>query len=313
MNFDLTTLGVASASPTVSRYPSAHVLNVRGRLFLIDCGEAAQMLLKRNGISPFKIREIFISHLHGDHVFGIFGLLSSMSLKSRGEALRIFAPARFASVLESFVRDFGEELSFPIEHVVVDASAAQAPVKVFETDFVDVFAFPLQHRVETYGYLFREKCALRNVRKDAVSALGLSYREIVCLKSGEDVLREDGTLLRNEDLTYLPFRPRSFAYCSDTAPFDELPQWLLGTDLIYHEATFLSEHADIAAKTCHSTAAQAAMSARLAGVSRLVMGHFSARYQDLEPFLAEARAVFPESYLASEGECFSIPCVRGDD
>lgn len=307
MDFNLTTLGTASALPTVNRYPSAHVLNVHGRLFLIDCGEACQIQMRRCGISFNKIEEIFISHIHGDHIFGLFGLLSTLSMLGRTKELKIYAPYSFSEILSFYMRIFGEGVKYNIRHIPVKC---KEPSLIYENKSVEVYAFSLKHRIDTHGYLFREKMPARNLYKEMVEKESLSLFEIARLKGGENVVREDGQVLRSEEYTYQPYIPRSFAYCSDTAPFEELSSWIEGVDLLYHEATFGEDMIKMAEETYHSTAAQSAGCALRANVGRLVMGHFSSRYRDVNPLLEEARKIFPESYLASEGTIFEVPLKK---
>ena len=304
MNFTLNILGTASALPTVNRYPSAQVLDVRGRLFLIDCGEGVQMQIRRQHLSILKLDTVFISHLHGDHTFGLFGLLSTMSMLGRTAPLHIYAPGAFAKILSDFMASFGEGFKFePVHHPV----AADAPVKIFETRSLEVLAFPLRHRIETYGYLFREKTPMKNVRKEAIDRFGLTLSEIGSLKRGEDVVREDGTVICNSEAAYQPYEPRSFAYCSDTASFPELSGWIKGVDLLYHETTFPQEYDALAKATFHSTTVQAAACARDAGVGKLVAGHYSSRFPDVSFYLDEIRSIFPETVLGREGMVIDIP------
>ena len=304
MNFTLNILGTASALPTVNRYPSAQVLDVRGRLFLIDCGEGVQMQIRRQRLSILKIDTIFITHLHGDHTFGIYGLLSTMSMLGRTAPLHIYAPEAFGKILSDFMASFGDGFRFePVHHTV----SAREPVKIFETRSLEVLAFPLRHRIETYGYLFREKTPMQNVRKDAIARFGLGLAEIGTLKRGEDVHREDGTVILNSEAAYKPYEPRSFAYCGDTAPFPELSGWVKGVDLLYHEATFPREYESLARATFHSTTLQAATCAKDAGVRKLVAGHYSSRFPDISFYLDEMKEIFPETVLGKEGMKIEIP------
>ena len=306
MNFTLNILGTASALPTVNRYPSAQVLDVRGRLFLIDCGEGVQMQMRRSRLSILKLDTVFITHLHGDHTFGIFGLLSTMSMLGRRTPLHIYAPEAFGTILASFLSSFGDGFNFePVHHTV----KAKEPVMIYDTRTVEVTAFPLRHRIETYGYLFREKTPMKNVRKEAVSEAGLSLAEIAALKRGEDVVRDTG-ILRSSELTYLPYEPRSFAYCSDTAPFPKLSSWISGVDLLYHEATFPVEYAHIANATWHSTTEQAAKCALEAGARKLVIGHYSSRFPDVGFYLDEVTGIFPNAVLGREGMKIEVPLTR---
>lgn len=296
MNFTLNVLGTASALPTTERYPSAQVLNVRGRLFMIDCGEGAQIQLRRAGVSFLKIEHICLSHVHGDHIFGLFGLLSTMGMLGRTAPLAIYAPASLSPTLEFFRINFGEGLLYEIEHVVLEMTS---PEIVYENRNVELLAFPLNHRVETFGFMIREKMPQFNVHKDAIARYGLSLAEIGTLKRGEDVVRES-VVIKNTEAAYLPFKPRSYAYCSDTAPFPELAQWVAGVNVLYHETTFPAEMAEMAEKTFHSTTLQAAQCALDAGVGRLLVGHYSSRFPSVEFYLDELRSVFPESYLTKD-------------
>lgn len=308
MEFRLNILGTASALPTVNRYPSAHVLSVRGRLFLIDCGEGCQMQLRRQGISILKIESIFITHIHGDHIFGFFGLLTTMGMLGRRSVLHVFAPRSFAPILKFTLSYFGEGLKFQIEHHVVKVSS---PEVIFDIKSIEVLAFPLKHRLETYGYIIREKEPQLNVRKDMIEPYSLGLGEIARLKAGEDVYRESGEVLSVSDFTYKPYSPRSYAYCSDTAPFPELSQWVKGVSLLFHEATYDSSMKQLAETTYHSTAEDAARCALEAGAGKLVIGHFSSRFKTLDSLLSEAKAVFDETVLAKEGMVIDVPLPLG--
>ena len=309
MNFTLNILGTASALPTVSRYPSAQVLDVRGRLFLIDCGEGAQMQMRRMGLSFLKVDVFCLSHIHGDHLFGLFGLLSTMGMLGRKTPLHVFAPRSFGPILRFFLSYFGEGLRFRIEHHVL---SMKEPQQVLETKSLTLTAFPLHHRIEAYGFLFRETEPLLNVYKDCIGKYGLGIAEIACLKRGEDVVRDGGTI-SHKDVTYRPYDPRSYAYCSDTAPFPELPEWVHGVDLLYHEATFPASMEDMAAATFHSTTVQAAECAAKAGAKRLLVGHYSSRVNDIRSLLDEIVPIFPKAVLATEGDVIDIPLRRYSD
>lgn len=307
MRFSFTSLGNASATPTVDRFPSAHVLNVHERLFLIDCGEGCQIQLKKYGFSLLKIREIFISHIHGDHIFGLLGLFSSMSMMGRRESVDIYAPAGLSPLIKFYSRYFGEESLFEINHIKVKCNE---PTLIYENKKVEIFAFPLRHRVECYGYFFKEKSPKLNVHKHLIDHYSLSLYEIARLKEGSDVVRESGEILECKDYTYLPYKARSFAYCSDTAPFEELQSYIKGVSLLYHESTFGSEMESLAKETLHSTAADAARGAKEAGADMLLLGHFSARYKNVTPLIEEARAIFPNSFEAVQGIEFEIPLTK---
>ena len=306
MNFTLNVLGTASALPTTERYPSAQVLDVRGRLFMIDCGEGAQVGLRRAKISFQKIEHLCLSHVHGDHIFGIFGLLSTMGMLGRSAPLNIYAPKSFRPILDFFMTHFGEGVKYEINFVELQMTE---PTVVYDNRTVELLAFPLRHRVETYGFMIREKVPPYNVYKEAISRYGLTLAEIGTLKRGEDVVRED-CVIPHAEAAYLPYEPRSYAYCSDTAPFPELAQWVKGVSLLYHEATYPVEMSEMAEKNFHSTTADAAAVAKEAGVGKLIVGHYSSRYPSVDFYLDELRAIFPESDLAHDGDVVEIPYLR---
>ena len=303
MNFTLNVLGTASALPTTERHPSAQVLDVRGRLFMIDCGEGAQMQMRKAGLSFLKIEHICLSHIHGDHIFGLFGLLSTMARLGRSSQLNIYAPRNFRPVLDFFLATFGEGILFEINYVPL---SMDAPELVYENRTTELLAFPLNHRVETFGFIIREKRPQFNVHKEAIARYGLTLAEIGALKRGEDVVRED-MVIPHSEAAYLPYEPRSYAYCSDTAPFPELADWIRGVSLLYHESTFPDSMAEMAARTYHSTTLQAAQIAREAGVGRLLVGHYSSRFPDVGFFLEEIRTIFPDADLAHDMDVVEIP------
>jgi len=311
MNFTLTVLGTASAMPLTGRYQSAQVLSVHGRSYLIDCGEGVQRQLLRYRIPMMKIDSICISHIHGDHIFGLYPLLSTMGMKARTQPLNIYAPANFGPMLKFFLSYFGEGISFEIRHIPL---TMKEPETIYETKSMKVSAFPLNHKIDTFGFLFQEKEPMMNVRKEKIEEYGLTRAEIGTVKREEDVVREhpDGKVevIPFEELGYKPFEPRSYAYCSDTAPFPELASWIKGVDMLYHETTYLSELEEQAVKRHHSTTLQAAKTALEAGVKKLVIGHYSSRNQDVEQYQEECRTIFPETYAASDGDVFDIPFVK---
>ena len=308
MDFTLTVLGTASAKPVIGRQQSAQVLSVHGRSFLIDCGEGVQMRLQQCRLSPMKIDSIFISHIHGDHVFGLPGLLSTMGMLSRTQPLNIYAPANFGPLLKFFLSYYGEGIAFEIRHVPL---TMKEPSVVYETKSLEVSAFPLNHGIETFGFLFREKEPQYNVRKWKIDEYGLTQAEIGAVKRGEDVVRiaPDGSslVLPLAELGYMPYQARSYAYCSDTAPFPEEASWVHGVDILYHEATYLEELSEMAAARHHSTTLQAARCALDAGAGKLVIGHYSSRGKDIASYEAECRSIFPSSFAASDLDVFDVP------
>lgn len=265
------------------------------------------MLLRKWGYPFLKIDNIFISHLHGDHIFGIFGLLSTMSMMGRKSQLRIYAPAGFLEILNFFLVHFGEMLNYEIVHNSLLPGSMHT---IMEDRKIKISSFPLNHRVDCYGFRFDEKRPPLNICKELIDKNSITLAEIAILKNGGDVLRESGEILKNSDYTYLPYIQRSFAYCSDTAPFPQLADYISGCDMIYHEATFGRDMAPTAHSTMHSTAEDAALAARDAGATRLLIGHFSSRYKDPSLLLEEAREIFPETFIAHEGMTFDIPLLR---
>ena len=299
----LTILGSSSALPTSERYPSAHVLNVHEHLFLIDCGEGTQMQLRKCRIRFGKINNIFISHLHGDHVFGLYGLLSTFNLMGRTVPLSLFAPASYMAKLSLHLHDFDINLNFQIDFHPL---AGKEPVQIFENKHMTVTSFPLKHRIEAFGFLFREKPAERNIIRERIEELGISVAQIRAIKKGSDFVAADGRLIKNSDLTLDPEPPLSYAYCSDTAYFRGLAGVVRNVDLLYHEATFATNMKELARQTGHSTAADAAKTARAASAGTLIIGHFSARYRDIDPLVEEARTIFPSTIPALDGFTYDI-------
>ncbi len=289
--------------PTAVQHNAAHALNVHEQFFLVDCGEGAQQQLMRYGINPLKINAIFISHLHGDHVFGLYGLISTLGMLWRKVPLQIFAPHPIREALDAHFRFFDANLPYPVQVCPVDPTKH---AMVFETRFMEVWTIPLRHRVPCTGYLFREKAPARNIHKEAIERYGLGIAQIAAAKRGEDVTLADGRTIPNAQLTYLPYAPRSYAYCSDTLPSGKVAKLVQGVDLLYHEATFATEDRKLAAQTGHSTAAQAAKIALQAGVGRLLVGHCSQRYKRSDVILREAREVFAGTFQAVEGESLEI-------
>ena len=297
----LTVLGTSSALPTSERFPSAHVLNAHERLFLIDCGEGTQMQLRKNRIRFGKINHIFISHLHGDHVFGLYGLLSTFSLLGRKDPLHLYAPENYNNILQSHLNDFDIHLSFEIDFTPL---SGKKPVQILDDKYLTVTSFPLQHRVPAFGFLFGEKLAERNIIKERIEEYNIPTVRIAAIKKGADFVTQDGTVIKNEELTLPPSEPLSYAYCSDTRYFKRLASFVKGVNLLYHEATFDKSKDDLAMTTGHSTTLDAARTALNAGAGRLLIGHFSGRYRDISFLVDEARTIFPNTYAAIDGKSF---------
>lgn len=307
MTFRVTILGSSSATPTPERNPSAHVLNVHEQFFLVDCGEGTQQRLIRCGVNPMKLQAVFLSHLHGDHVYGVFGLISTLGLMGKKTPLQIFAPRPFDEILANHLRYFDTELSYEVQWHEVETRKHKM---LFENKTLEVWSVPMRHRIPAAGFLFREKAPALNLHKEAVARYGLGIAQCRAAKRGEDVVLDDGTVVPNAELTYRPYRERSFAYLSDTLYLHRAAELVSGVDLLYHEATFADEDRALAKKTGHSTAKQAAQAALVAGAGRLLIGHFSSRYKDLRQLEEEAREVFPRSEAVIEGHSYEIPCNR---
>ena len=303
MSFSLTILGSNSALPTSDRYPSAQILNVSERFFLIDCGEGTQMQLRRNHVKLTRIHHAFISHLHGDHCFGLIGLISTLGLLGRKLPLTIHAPKPFEQLLTPWLKFFCDKLPF---QVCFNMIKGKELTTIFEDDKVMVQSFPLEHRIETFGFLFVEKPSEPNIKKECIKLYKLSIAEIVKIKKGADLKLDDDTIVPNNALIHDQPKPRSFAYCSDTRYMSNLASFIQNVDLLYHEATFLDSEMNLAIKTFHSTAKQAAQVAKDVKANQLIIGHYSSRHKDLNLYLNEAREEFSNTELALEGVTFEV-------
>lgn len=277
-------------------------MNVDEQYYLVDAGEGVQKQMFRYGINPLKLRGIFISHLHGDHVFGVFPLISTLGLYGRRTPLKIFAPRPFGEILESHLRYFDSDLPYEVEWVEVDTTAHRI---IFENNSLEVWSIPLRHRVPASGYMFREKMPELNVDKFKIERYGLSVKQIVAAKRGEDIALDDGTVIPNAEITYLPRQPKTYAYCSDTNRSAMVARRVKGADLLYHEATYAEAERRQARERGHSTSVDAAETALAAEAKRLIIGHFSSRYKEPSVLLDEARAVFPATDIATEGETYT--------
>ena len=307
MTFEVTILGSNAAVPAFGRHPSAQILNVNEQYYLIDCGEGTQIRMNDFNIRRHRINQIFISHLHGDHIFGLIGLLTSYSLGQRAEKMDIFGPAGIQEFLDVQIKHSKSHLTYPLNVHVVDPTQSAL---VFSDEHLTVTTIPLDHRIPACGYLFREKKRLLNVIPEKLAEHGIGFKEIAKIKKGENVINALGEEVDNEQLTLPPYIARSFAYCSDTAFKPDIVPLLKDIDLLYHEATFTEDKAENAIVTKHSTAKQAAIIARDATVKKLLIGHFSSRYHDLNVLLNEATGIFNNTQLAIEGETFSVELRR---
>ena len=303
MSFELTILGCGSASPTSFRNHTAQVVQVQERCFLIDCGEGTQVQIRKNKLRMQKIQRIFISHLHGDHYFGLPGLLSTFHLLGREKELHIHGPADLLDVLHKIFKASNTYLCYELHFHPLNFESSEL---LFEDKRVEVHSFPMRHSVATCGFLIKEKMKPRKINRKAVDSFEVPIYELNKIKDGADYIREDGTRIENSKLTFDPDPAISYAYCSDTSYYPRMCEYIKGADLLYHEATFGKEMEKLAKQTKHSTAEQAALIAKEASVKQLVIGHYSARYTDLDVLLNEAKSVFENTILADDGMKISL-------
>lgn len=305
--FKVRILGCGSALPTLQHFPSSQVVELREKLFMIDCGEGTQIQLRRLRIHFSKIIAVFISHLHGDHCFGLPGMLSTFGMTGRTAPLHIYAPAAFGPLLCQTLEFFCQGLGFEVIFHAVDTTRNKV---VYEDRSLTVETIPLQHRIECCGYLFREKPTLPHIRRDMIDFYHIPISQINNIKAGADWITPDGNVVPHERLTTPAAPPRSYAYCSDTRYIKSLYKLVKGVDTLYHESTYTSEDAKRARLYWHSTSRQAAQVARDAAAGKLLLGHYSARYGNEEKLLEEAREIFPNTYLSQEGKIFDISAAR---
>ncbi len=301
--FEVTILGSSSATPTSKRFPSAQLLNVSERFFLIDCGEGAQIQLRRYKIRFQRINHIFISHLHGDHYFGLMGLICSLHLLGRQKKLTIYHPHGLKEIVEMQLKISHTIINYEIEWVELNC---EEPALIYEDSQLTVHTVILFHRIPCVGFLFREKEKPLSLRKEKLAEYDIPITYYHQLKRGEDIVLLDGRIILNREITRENAKPRSYAYCSDTRYDARVANAVHGVDLLYHEATFLHELIDRAEKTAHSTALEAGQIASLAKVGTLLIGHYSVRYNDITPLKNEAATQFPNTLLAEEGLTFQV-------
>lgn len=302
--FQIDILGCGSATPSARHQPSCQVVDFRDKLFMIDCGEGAQSAFRRMGLKFSRLRHIFISHLHGDHVFGLPGLLSTMSLHEVQGCVTIHVFREGAELLKSWMDFFNRQCTFEIVYDIIEPGERRV---VYEDQGLTVETFPLYHRIPCTGFIFREKPKLRHLKGDMVKFLDIPVSQLQGIKEGKDYVRPDGTIVPNARLTTDPEPALSYAYCSDTMYDPRIACDVKGVDTVYHEATYHSSLDAMAKERGHSTSLQAALTAREAGVNRLIIGHFSKRYTEGEQsLLDEAVAVFPRTVLANEGMRISL-------
>src|SRR5690554_1240570 len=303
MSFNVTILGTGAAVPTLKRGTTAHLVNCHQRSILIDCGETTQLQMRKFKIKFQSIQIVLISHLHGDHVFGLPGLISTMQLLGRKEKMTIIGPKGIKDFLLSQFMLVGLHDGFPLHFV--ELTPKQEGV-VFEDKCLTIKTFPLKHRISTHGYRIDEKPGNRRLDKVAFDQTGVSTSYINKLISGEDIVDNNGIMVRSEDVTYSPKPTKSYAFCSDTAYHPPIIEHLKNVDLLYHEATFIDKESERASETFHSTAKQAATIALKANAKRLILGHFSARYKSMENHLEEAQTIFERVFVPEDGEFFNV-------
>ena len=302
-DFKVHILGCGSALPTAAHYPTSQVVELRDKLFMIDCGEGAQRQLRLQRLDFGRLVAIFISHLHGDHSFGLPGLLSTLGLLGRRRALPIYGPKGLDTFLTPFIEQNKQYLGYEIEIHVLDD---RTPVVAYEDRSVLVTTLPLKHGLPCMGYHLQERVTMRHIDRASCDFYGVPRSYYAMLREGKDFETEEGTIIPNSRLTEAGKPARSYAYCSDTAYNPSLIPLVRCVDLLYHEATFLQDRSARARETGHSTAEQAALIARDAEVRQLLIGHYSARYPDPAPLLREAQAIFPQTLAANEGMTLSL-------
>lgn len=301
--FKVHILGCGSALPTLQHNASSQIVELREKLFMIDCGEGTQIQLRRSRIHFSKIIAVFISHLHGDHCFGLPGMISTFGMTGRTAPLHIYAPAAFEPILDQTLSFFCQGLEFKVVFHAVDTTQNKV---VYEDRSLTVETIPLQHRIDCCGFLFREKPILPHIRRDMIDFYKIPISQINNIKAGADWVTPEGEVIANSRLT-IPAEPaRSYAYCSDTRYIKTLHELVKGVSTLYHESTYSAEDAERARLYWHSTSQDAAKVARDASVGKLLLGHFSARYNNESQLLEEAKEIFPNSYLTREGATFDI-------
>ena len=295
----VTILGNNSAVPAHNRHPTAQVVQTLDHIFLIDCGEGTQMQMNLYKIKSSKINHIFISHLHGDHYFGLIGLLTSLGLNHRSHELHIYSPSPLRRILELQLNVADAHLPYSLHFYELKNEET-----IFEDKKVSVECFKVNHRIECWGFLFREKKNLRKIDIESVKKYNVPASFYESLHEGRDFINDSHEIIRNEILTTASVAPKAYAYCADTGYFEPIAGKIKGADLVYHESTYLSILEEKAANRFHSTAKQAAMIAKKAGAKKLLLGHFSSMYETLDDFKNEAGEVFENTEIAEEGVCY---------
>lgn len=300
---ELTILGCYAATPRTFTNPTAQVLNIRNRLFLIDCGEGTQVQLRKNKIKFSGINHIFISHLHGDHFYGLVGLISTFYLLNRTTPLTIYGPAGIEEIIKLQFKYSNSWPQYILNFVVLESKQSET---IYEDDKVIVKTIPLKHRVYTNGFLFQEKSKERKLNVEKVVEYNIEKCYFQNIKNGKDITLENGEIISNSLLTFDPEEPKSYAFCSDTVYDESIVPILKNVDVLYHESTFLESEMKLASKTMHSTAKEAAQIAKLSQVKKLILGHYSTRYSSINLFQEEAKSLFDNVELADDGKVFNL-------
>ena len=303
MSLQLTILGCGSATPTIDRNPTAQVLQVLERFFLIDCGEGTQLQIRRNKIRPRHFDHIFISHLHGDHYLGLFGLLSSLHLYSRNKPMHVFCPPKLKEIIDLQLKASDTRLSYELHfHELVE----KGEQLILETNEASVYSFPMNHRIPCWGFKFVEKPRPKSMKGEKIQEYNIPFSKIDEIRNGNDFITEKGNIIQNNELTFPAKDTRSYAFCSDTIYDERIIPFVQGVDLLYHESTFAHELLEKATNRYHSTALQAAQFAAKAEAKTLIIGHYSSRYGDITALLNEARTVFENTIAASDNLALEI-------
>lgn len=300
---NITILGCYAATPRTISNPTSQVLEIKNHTFLIDCGEGTQVQLRKSKVKFTKINHIFISHLHGDHVYGLIGLLSTFSLLNRLNDLIVFGPKGIKELIEVNLRISGSHLSYQL---IVNELESENSEIILETETVIVKTIPLKHRIYANGYLFKEINTQRILNIDKLQEIGIDVCYYQKLKNGGNVTLENGVIIENKSVTFDPIHEKSYAFCSDTLYFENIIPIVENVDVLYHESTFLESEKALAKKTMHSTAKEAATIAQKAKVKNLILGHYSTRYKNIELFKDEAVTLFENVLLADDGKSFSF-------
>ena len=301
--FEVNILGCGSALPTTRHFASSQVVNIREKLFMVDCGEGAQLQLRRSKLKFSRLNHIFISHLHGDHCFGLMGLISTFGLLGRTATLHIYGHEELERLMAPQLEFFCKGMSYSVEFHAINPNKAEV---IYDDRSVSISTIPLKHRIPTCGFLFQEKQTPNHIIRDMVDFYQVPVFELNRIKNGEDYVCPDGTVVPNHRLTRPSYPPRSYAYCSDTICLKSIIPQIKGVDLLFHEGTFAQKDAARAKETYHTTAMQAAEIAKEAEVKKLVIGHFSARYEDESILLKEAQSVYPNTLLAKENMTITL-------